>query len=116
MPGRIGKTCGTKSLGAQPTRVADATRSRLRIRRIARQRKCEIDAESSARLDDVDLRQAHERRAYLDRFAFDAGACCKRGEALKRGEILRTAIGIARIVDGVGADVDRLRVEHFRPA
>ena len=66
---------------------------------------------------DPRLVQLSERRVNAKvRLPFNAGFGCQVGHAFKRGDELRAAIRITRIVDRVRADEEVLRPEHLGPA
>lgn len=91
------------------TRVTVATRRPgQRVRIVARAGEREVDAELEALLDDLLLLPEQERRAYPRRHlgVLHAGLGGELGHRLERVEKLGPAVGVAGIVDGVGADED----------
>jgi hypothetical protein len=66
-----------------------------------------INAKLDASFDDLGFRHMNERRLYLDvDIALDTGFCRQIRHPLKSGYILRAAIGVSAVVDGVDADKD----------
>src|SRR5262249_56731777 len=105
-----------EALLAQEARVAEPTGAAVRFGRVAGPGQREIHAELVGARNDLSLAEGDERRVDAKAAAtFDAGLRGEIGEALEGFDELRTAVGIARVVEGVDADEDVLRPLHLRP-
>src|SRR5215831_6806261 len=89
----------------QEARVAMTTRPPRHGGVVAGCGQGEVEAQAGAEPDDVCLGQAQERGADPKReSSLDAGLGSQVGRRLERFEELRPAVGIARVVEGIGAD------------
>lgn len=73
----------------------------------------EVDAEIGSKADDLGFGQAQERRVDFYRIAVNTDASsepCGVCEALNE---LRSAIGVATVIDGIDSDVDAFGVVDF---
>src|SRR5574340_1250361 len=76
-------------------------------------RQLEGNPEVPASPHDLGLRLHQQRCAHLDRTACDAHLGPQVGDRLERADKFRPAIRIAGIVQDIGPEIDRLRVERF---
>ena len=104
-----------KSFCAQDAAVAAAARTAVRRRIVAAVRQRVVEAERQAALDDLRLVHRHQRRMNVEPGALDAGLRRQVGHRLERAHVLGTAVGIARVVERVGADADVEDAKRFGP-
>src|SRR5215469_6028284 len=112
---RVGDPRLPEALLPEQARIAGATRLALRTGLVAGRRQRKIEAEGSRAAHDVGLARAEQRRMNAERRTFDSAARSEVRHALERLEKLGAAVGISGVVEGVGADEDRLRPEDLGP-
>src|SRR6185312_13784111 len=101
IPCRIGDPRGAKPFPADAARIALAAREALAVGLVARDGEREIDTERVAAAHDLGLRHSQERGFDGDLRAFHRALRRDIREPLERGEELRAAIGVSRIVHRV---------------
>src|SRR5262252_3560576 len=105
-----------EALLAQETRVAEPAGAAVRFGRVAGPGQGEIHAELVGAGNDLSLAEGDERRVNAKVAAtFDPRLRGEIGETLESLDELRTAVGIARVVEGVDPDEDVLRPLYLRP-
>ena len=113
---RIGGARFVEAARAQAAAVTPAAGAAFRIRIVAAVSELVAEPERKALAHDLGLREPEQRRQNPQRPSVDAGPRRQRRDALERLEIFRTAVRVAGVVQGVDADHDGLRPDHFRPA
>src|SRR5687767_2422067 len=96
---RIGQPRVLEALPAQATAVARAAVQPLGSRIVARPAHASIEPEPVAFPYDIGLGHVLQRRVDLERFAFDPRLRGELSQPLERGDELRSAIRIARIIE-----------------
>src|SRR5690606_17591995 len=112
----IGQPGFGKTTGPKQTTVTPSARAPVRQRVVTAVRQTVIDSEFRPQSDDTRLRQILEGGPDLKRPFVDTGPGRQGREILEGGNEVRTAIGIARIVEGVDTDDDALGSEDLGPA
>src|SRR5471032_2985148 len=100
---------------AQPAGIALTAGQAVRIGLVAGHGEPVVHAELHALSDDLRLAHGDEGRMQHQRRAFDRGLGREVGQALERLHILRPAVGIAGIIDGVRAEENVLAAQHLGP-
>ena len=100
---------------AQQAAVASPARAPVRGRVVAAVGEPVVEPQLETRADDLGLRHVNERREDAQPRAFDSGPRRQRGEPFERLEVFRPAIRIARVVERVHAEHDRLGPDDLRP-
>src|SRR4051812_44823888 len=103
---RIGNARVLESLPPQEAGVAVPARAAGGVGVVAGVGEGVVDAELRALADDVGLGHVDERRDDARLAALDAAALPGLDDGLKRAEKVRSAVGIAAVVDGVDAEPD----------
>src|SRR5258706_2822172 len=111
--GRIGYAGSVESGPAQPARIAAAAGQALGVGLVARQGEAEIDPEFEPAPYDLGLAERDQWGRDLDPAALDSDLGGELREPLEGGDELGAAVGIARVIDRVDADIDLLRADHF---
>src|SRR5215471_17876377 len=105
-----------EALLAQEARIAEAAGAAVGLGRIAGPGQGEVHPELVGAGHDLSLAQGDERGVDAEAaLAFHAGLRGEIRQALEGLNELRTAIGIARVVEGVDADEDVLCLLHLGP-
>src|SRR5688572_1754494 len=113
---RIRNPCCGESFPAQPTRVTAPACPALLVCLVAGHRDRIVHAQGPSQADDVGLAQLDQRCADKERLEpFGPGTRRQVRHALEGGDVLRTAVRIAGVVDCIHADKDIVRAEHFAP-
>src|SRR5213079_860957 len=101
----IAGPCLREALEAQATGVAMTARRTRRIGIVAALRHRVVNAERQTELDDLCFRAIDERSLDANRVrALDAAARGEVRHPLVRGDVFRTAVRIARVVQRIHAD------------
>src|SRR5688572_2484624 len=96
--------------------VAVAARGAVLVRVVAARRRRVVDAEPLAELNDLTFREIDERRANRDRRrTLDARTCAEVRHVLIGADVLRPAVRVPAVVQGVDADEDVACLEDFCP-
>ena len=105
-----------KTGAAQAAGFANAAGAPVFVGLVAGDGLAVIDAEFCAGADDFGFGQQHQRGVNAQAPPFDGAAGGEVGHGFKGFDVLRAAVGVAGIIDGVDADENVVGFEHFRPA
>src|SRR5689334_13992559 len=105
-----------EAAGAKPAAVAQAAMAAAGRRIVAGPADPAVEAQPVGLADDVGLAHVEERSGDPEAVPFRSRFGGERGEPLEGLDEVGTAIGIARIIEGVDPDIDVEGPRRLRPA